>query len=208
LIGIDYEIADFFHRVAKFCSVEVVKGNHDGNLERMCEVKVHGAGGIIIREEGKKYGLCHGHAWPSPALMGCDYLILSHNHPLVELVDKNGYMHREPVFLAGKIDAKKAEKEYGKGKVNSKLNAVVMPAFNPVLFGIAVNRNENQMLGPFFKNKIFKLLSAIVYRLNGTCLGEIKSLLLKPEEDFDGKKGKGKGKADKLRFLRKKDSKG
>jgi hypothetical protein len=50
-----------------------------------------------------------------------------------------------------------------------------MPAFNP-LVGSAVNIDDNERLGPVLNNKLFKLNDAIVFRLDGTCLGRLESI--------------------------------
>ncbi len=60
-------------------------------------------------------------------------------------------------------------------KFNEKISLIMMPAFNPML-GSAVNIDEKERLGPILNNKLFKLNDAIVFRLDGTCLGKLEMI--------------------------------
>jgi hypothetical protein len=52
-----------------------------------------------------------------------------------------------------------------------------MPAFNELVGGLLFNRHKtSELLGPFFKNEVFKLEDAEIYLLNGINLGRIRNL--------------------------------
>lgn len=82
------DVPEFFERLLKLVPiVQVIVGNHDGNLEPLTPSKVEllPSSGITIWE---KYGLLHGHAWPTPKILTCDTLILGHLHPAITLRDE------------------------------------------------------------------------------------------------------------------------
>ena len=57
---------------------------------------------------------------------------------------------------------------------NSQIKLILMPAFNPLL-GNIINRS-NSGLGPLLNKNLFKLNDALVFRLDGTNLGQLKTL--------------------------------
>ncbi|MBI4399476.1 phosphoesterase, partial [Candidatus Micrarchaeota archaeon] len=156
-----HELPNFLKDLQKLVEVIIVKGNHDGNIERFSgEVKVYGAGGLKVSD----LGIVHGHAWPSEEVMKSKYLVMGHNHPQVEFRDKLGRRYAEKAWVIGSLK-------------EGKIKVIVMPAFNPLVGGISFNRVEcNQLLGPIFKNELFKLEDAKVRLLNGIELGKIKNL--------------------------------
>jgi len=201
LLNIDFEIADFFHSLLKIAPVEIAKGNHDGNIENIAGIKVHEAEGfVLVANDGTKYGMCHGHAWPSQEVMSADYLILAHNHPTVELVDKGGYAHREHVWAVGALNADAAALAERYPNANADVKIVLVPPFNPLIGGSRINLLDSEGIGPLVKNNLFKLNDAIAYRLDGTCLGRISDLR---GVDNGHKKTRART-ADNLRFMRKK----
>jgi len=102
---------------------------------------------------------------------GAKYLLIAHNHPCVQL---DGV--RMKCWLIGKLN-KKASKKFRNWR---SLKHIVMPAFSD-LVGCspvnALNRGEG-MLGPMFKNNIFKRDEVQVYLLDGTPLGCVRDLRL------------------------------
>jgi len=84
-----------------------------------------------------------------------------------------GKKHSEPVWIISKCDEKELEKKYK--KFNKKIELILMPAFNP-LVGFPINLSREEQLGPILNNKLFKLDRALVFRLDGTGLGELKKI--------------------------------
>lgn len=157
-------------RLSMICEVVVVRGNHDGGIERFAGTKVAPSEGMVY--EG--LGLVHGHSWPAPELMMCSHLVMGHQHPMVSITDAFGKRHTEPAWLIAEPDPDAIAKRYD--KFNKKINLILMPAFNP-LVGSAINIDENERLGPILNNKLFKLNHALVFRLDGTCLGKLENLI-------------------------------
>lgn len=147
------------------------KGNHDDFIEEIIpkEVKIYSSRGFKLG----KYGFFHGHAWPSKKLMQCDYLFFGHIHPTIEFVDRFGYRAIEQVWVRGKLEESLVKKRYKIKKVG-KLETIILPTFNHLLGGIALNRIvEEELIGPLLANKFFDIDKATTYLLDGTCLGKI-----------------------------------
>lgn len=170
-------LLDFLDEKTK---VILVKGNHDDFIEKLVPqaVKVYGSHGFRIG----KYGFFHGHAWPDKVLMQCDYLFMGHSHPGVEFKDSFGFRIVEPVWVKSKLSEKLVRKKYKMKPVEKigKLHAIIVPTFNPILGGVALNKKvggkNSEYRGPLLTNKIFDVDDATAYMLDGTELGKIKKL--------------------------------
>jgi len=187
IIGISEETMKFYGALSESVPVTIVKGNHDGGLERLESDKLKvKEEEVLFEQEGERkisFGLCHGHAWPSETLMGCDFLVIAHQHAQIEIHEKKkrksrlregayGYAHREPAWLVAEPDAKKLLAKYP--TANKGIRLVIVPSFNPLVGAGKAGSGEG--LGPILKNNIFKLKHAKTYRLDGTCLGKLSDL--------------------------------
>jgi metallophosphoesterase superfamily enzyme len=166
---LDSMTADVLARLSLLCEVTIVRGNHDGGIERCGSAKIVPAGGFVY--EG--LGLMHGHSWPAKELVECDYLVSGHQHPLVTMTGALGRQHSEAAWLIAPADVEKIAMRYEKFNKNIKL--VLMPAFNP-LVGSPLNFTSEEHLGPVLNNNLFKLNDALVFRLDGTRLGKLHSI--------------------------------
>ncbi len=171
------EIPKLVDNLVKKVKVILVKGNHDDFIEKIVpkSVKVCSSRGFCIG----KYGFFHGHAWPSKSLMQCDYLFMAHSHPGVEFRDSFGFRIVEPAWIKSKLNERLVKKKYkikSKEKIG-KLQTVIMPTFNPILGGIALNKKKrSEYIGPLLTNNVFDVSNASAYMLDGTELGKIKKL--------------------------------
>lgn len=156
-------------------TIELVAGNHDAELEYIVPKKVgiRQSSGMIIEAGGKKFGLFHGHAWPSREIItGCDYLVCAHLHPFVSIKDALGGVHREPCWFFSSLLPDEVKKNYGDGEHNPEMQeVVVMPPFNPMLGGVAIN--EIASFDSFFSCVDFD--EGEVFLLDGTSLGQLKN---------------------------------
>jgi putative SbcD/Mre11-related phosphoesterase len=170
----DVEIPKFLENLKQKIKVILVKGNHDDKIEGIIPlgVKIYGSRGF----KTGKYGFFHGHAWPSKKLMECDYLFMGHVHPAIEFRDSFGFRSVLSIWLKGKLDQELVRKKY-KIKKTGKLNSTILPTFNSILGGAALNRiAKERHTGPLFVNKIFDVENSKVYLLDGTYLGVLKDL--------------------------------
>lgn len=169
ITSLDRKTKELLTKLSDACDISIAKGNHDGGIEEFLNATVHPSEGFVF--EG--LGLAHGHSWPDAKLMECDYLVNGHQHPMVSFTDKMGKRHSEAVWIVADADIKKISERYE--KFNKKIKLILMPAFNP-LVGFPINLTKKERLGPVLNNKLFKLNDALLFRLNGTCLGKLTSI--------------------------------
>lgn len=196
------DVPEFFEKVVELVpQVEIIQGNHDGNLEPLTprQVKFFPATGLALWET---FGLFHGHAWPAPELMGCETLIMGHLHPAVVFVDALGYRMTRPVWVRSSCDPQKLAKGVLRAaNVKVKTNplatlketfrlearttrCVFVPPFNDFLGGRPVNTKTrrptgkliDEQLGPLLKGEVVDFESAEVHLLDGTYLGTVGQL--------------------------------
>ncbi len=169
IMMLDNKTADTLSKLSLLCEIIIVRGNHDGGIENCGCAKIIPSEGFVY----DKLGLAHGHSWPAKELMECEYIILGHQHPMFMKKDSMGKIHSEPVWVISEPDEKNILKHYK--KFNKKIKLILLPAFNP-LVGSTINKTENVQFGPLLNNKLFKLNSALLLRLNGTQLGRTNVL--------------------------------
>ena len=169
------EIPEFFERLLeRFDIVDVVRGNHDTNIEEFLpsRVRVGPASGIVIDD----VGLVHGHTWPSRKVMGSKVLVTAHNHPTVMFRDGIGRTITEPCWVRGKFTG-----ELDKYDCMPE-SFIIIPAFNRMLGGSPVNLKGQDLLGPIMNSDISDINSARIYSLDGIDLGTVESLEVNTEK--------------------------
>ncbi|MDD5339620.1 MAG: hypothetical protein PHV13_00040 [Candidatus ainarchaeum sp.] len=166
---LDAMTADVLARLSLLCEVTVVRGNHDGGIERCGSARIVPSAGFVYAG----LGLMHGQSWPAKELMGCDYLVSGHQHPLITMTDTLGRRHSEAAWVIAPANHEKIAEKYE--TASKKIKLVLMPAFNP-LVGSPINFTSEEHLGPVLNNNLFKLNDALVFRLDGTRLGKLHSI--------------------------------
>jgi len=164
------EIPRFLEHFSKI-KVSIIKGNHDGNIERLAPKNVE-----IYEPQGFKINdslLIHGQAWPEIEDLDAEYLIMGHVHPAVEFWTEN-FRSIEPCWIKCDVDNKKF---FEKFKVKTKFKqGIIMPAFNHLIGGMAFNSKDFEPLGPLLNNEVLKWKESEVYLLDGTFLGNLNKL--------------------------------
>ena len=192
------DIPEFFEDIQKQVSdIQVVLGNHDGNLEPLLpeNVKIVPASGTSFGD----VGLFHGHAWPAPELLECRSLISGHVHPTVAIRDPMGFRMTRQVLLKAPCNGTQLVKTLRKylGNKNSNLAGVpeetdeakvkvsqlfIMPSFNQFLGGRPINekrkgrKKDDAYIGPILRSGCVNIDEAEVYLLDGTFLGTVDQL--------------------------------
>ena len=167
------EVPRFFNDLLNcYPRIDLVKGNHDANIESMLpsRVQVHEQGGMVMGD----IGFVHGHAWPSPEVMSCRLLIMGHNHPAV--IFEDGLHHNQVERCWVRCHFKDGSNEWYP-KVPEE--AILIPAFNRTLGGGPVNLEKPRMLGPLLVNELLDLENGQVYLMDGLFLGTVSSLRVK-----------------------------
>ena len=165
------EIPVFLGELAGFAPVDIVPGNHDGDMEELIpgNVTVHDMRGFVL--DGTGY--FHGHTWPNEALLCASHVVMSHNHPAIRLVDVLGHGISEPVWIRTRFIEKAIMEHYGHLEWNDP-EVIIMPAFNELCGGIPFNESiHEELLGPVFANHAIELEKARAFLLDGTDLGTI-----------------------------------
>jgi len=191
------DIPSFFEELGKHVvKIEVVPGNHDGDLEPLTPraITILPVGGVLL-DDGEKTGLFHGHAWPDVSLLQAEHLVLSHNHPAIQFTDSLGYRSIKPVWMRIPVDQEKAAqaflkrlrirckppcKEVFREELGFPLNAkraLVLPTFNEAVGGLAVNvKRARALLGPMGRTGALEIERAEIYMTDGTYLGTLSDL--------------------------------
>jgi len=193
------DIPEFFEDIqTEVSDIQVVLGNHDGNLEPLLPENVK-----IIPPTGVSFGdvgLFHGHAWPAPELLECRSLISGHVHPTVAIRDPMGFRMTRQVLVKAPCNGEQLAKsllshlgikmdtglsgvleEQYKVKVNVS-QLFIMPSFNQFLGGRPINERKRgkkktgAFIGPILRSGSVNIDDAEVYLLDGTFLGTVDQL--------------------------------
>lgn len=168
------EVPDFLETIAAFAPVDIVPGNHDGDIEELItpNVNMHGMRGFVL--DGAGY--FHGHTWPDSELLSAKHVVMSHNHPTVRLTDSLGHAVSEEVWIRTHFIEKAIIEHYGEIKWTDP-EVIIMPAFNELCGGIPFNESiREDLLGPVFANHAIELEKARAFLLDGTDLGTIGNI--------------------------------
>ncbi|MCL1979002.1 MAG: metallophosphoesterase [Methanomassiliicoccaceae archaeon] len=166
------EIPVFFERLLeRFDRVDVVRGNHDTNIEEFLpgHVRIRPASGMRIED----IGFAHGHTWPSKEVMASETLVLAHDHPAVMFRDGVGRQVNEPCWVRGRFKDGGSERYDILPK-----NFIIVPAFNRMLGGSPVNITGEPLLGPIMGGDLLDLENATVHLLDGLDLGKLSGLMI------------------------------
>ena len=194
------DIPDFFEALGKAISdIQVIPGNHDGNLEPLLPeaVKILPFTGVALED----VGLFHGHAWPAPELLGCRSLVTGHLHPMIAFRDPMGFWITRQVWVKAECRATELARSLLKhlsvkidkdpaallqDRFNVKLRSskfFIMPSFNDFLGGQPINKRgvgktvkSRQFIGPVLRSGSVDIDNAEAYLLDGTLLGTVNQL--------------------------------
>ncbi len=169
------EVPCFLKELASFAPVDIVPGNHDGDIENLIpeNVTVHGMRGFVF--DGTGY--FHGHTWPDVTLLSASNLVMSHNHPAIRFTDTLGHGVSEPVWIRTHLVENAIREHYGELEKWTDPEVIIMPAFNELCGGIPFNESlHEELLGPVFANHAVELEKARAFLLDGTDLGMIGKL--------------------------------
>lgn len=190
------EIPLFFNTLLESVDyIDITRGNHDANIQKYIpkEVTLHTSKGIIFGNEFRVAAM-HGHAWPNPAILTADAVIMAHNHPTVMLNTPIGIRITEPAWIRGTMKPEKITKAFLE-QDNIRLGdeddpekvfheeyrfaadapeLIVMPMFNDLLGGLPVNSEPPEsLLGPLFRGGIVNMDEFDAYLLDGSYLGKV-----------------------------------
>lgn len=147
----EVEVPQFLHFDKE---IEIVKGNHDGGIESLVDVEVKKE--IVLNG----ITLTHGHraidAEELPPV-----LVVGHSHPAIEFQDELGSRMKEKCWV------------FGHTVKNTRV--IIMPAFNPLITGVALNR-DLKIPGVLFSQNLLDREGSDIFLLDGTYLGTLDKL--------------------------------
>ncbi|MDG6983251.1 MAG: hypothetical protein JRN28_01675 [Nitrososphaerota archaeon] len=151
--------------------VEVVPGNHDGNIKTVLppRVKLDPSQGTVLGEGRNKIGVAHGHAWPSEEAIATRNLVIGHSHFTYEMRDPLGSRSRESVWVTADYDVAELMEGAGhKSKLKGMGRLTVMPPFNRLVGGQPINRSRSFEFGPVLSSRSVSLEGADIFLTDGT----------------------------------------
>ncbi len=157
---------EFIH-LLEFEKILVVKGNHDSKLEEMAKPFAHfsvePATGTTFTYRNVEYGLFHGHANASEAVLKSDVLLVGHNHAGVQ-IGVGKFAKTFPAWVIAPFR-------------KSKQKLISFPSFNQLSGAVPFNvLKSSELHGPIFKNGEVDLDNAEVILLSGQRIGKLKHL--------------------------------
>jgi uncharacterized protein len=156
-----------------FQAVEVVPGNHDGLLQSLLpsRVKLHPVEGTVIGHR-KKVGIAHGHSWPSEEVIASKTIVMGHSHFRYEMRDRFGGRNKEAVWLFAAYDVSDLSKKAGHpSRKGGEGKLIVMPPFNNLVGGQAINAKGGFDFGPILSSGSVDVAEADIFLLDGTRVG-------------------------------------
>ncbi len=167
------EIPMFFDTLLEhFDSVDLVRGNHDTNIEEFLSgrVNIRPATGLRIMDTG----FVHGHTWPSEHVMSAETLVMGHDHPSIMFRDGIGRQSSEPCWVKGDFKESIQDNRF---KTIPK-HFIIVPAFNRMLGGSPVNISDEPLLGPILNSNMLDIDNSEIYLLDGIYLGKRLDLMI------------------------------
>jgi len=188
------EIPEQLLKLKDVCEVILIPGNHDGALKSYFETRSE----LLIED----IGVFHSHRWPSEEMIRrAGTIIAAHSHPAVTLQDELGHTSKRKVWVFGEIDEKGLERQYPGIEFEAGKRIVIMPAFNDLIVGKAVNE-KREFLGPLLKTDMFKIEKMEIFTLDGTSLALDFTVKKKHRGRENGKRKNHTGKVQRLRTQR------
>jgi hypothetical protein len=161
------DVSNLLECICNFGNVHIIPGNHDGFIHKITpsQVKIHPSSGTVLNN----IGFVHGHRWPDVDIIKCKHIITAHTHPTVMLIDRLEHRYFEPCWVRTKFIKDKIREKYPQSR-NQEI--LIMPAFNPLCGGTAINREG--IVGPL--GKVIDIKNANIYLLDGSYIGKVKNL--------------------------------
>ena len=169
-----------FDELMAYCeNIWIVRGNHDGTLERYLPAEIRMFSGIdaLIRTPYGPIGLCHGHTSFTSRLTSANILILGHSHPSIHLRDHfSKYILRTWIRASTPSfhlfsDKKPRFPSPDQSSHPTTKEIIVLPPFNQYLGGFPLN--VGGFVPGFVAERLIHPDTADLYLLDGSFLGSV-----------------------------------
>ncbi len=168
------EMPGFLNELTKLVKVDIVPGNHDGDLKKFVSSDIDFHDSVGFRLDNVYFN--HGHSWPNKDVLSSEYLIIGHLHPCIEFKDKLGFRFIEQAWIRLNLDKKRLLRHYKSVDIDRKvkdLKIIIIPAFNRFVGGRPFLPTEESN-APVIRLADAK--SAEAYLLDGTDIGKLTKL--------------------------------
>lgn len=161
------DVKDFLLTIEEYGKVHIIPGNHDGFIHKLASknITIHRSEGFVF----ENIGFIHGHRWPNVEIMNCDQIIFGHTHPTIMFSDKLNHRSFEQCWVKSKLLKDKIKIKYPDTRYP---DVLIMPAFNSLCGGIAVN--QEGITGPL--GKFIDIENAQIYLIDGSFIGKLKDI--------------------------------
>jgi metallophosphoesterase superfamily enzyme len=133
----------------------------------------YGANRIVVlgdvKRSDEKVGITHGHSWPSQEVISCGRMVIGHSHFRYEMRDRFGARSKEAAWLFARYDiAELLRKAALPAGVKGEGELIVMPPFNNLVGGQAINAKGGFDFGPVLSSGAVDAKDTDIFLLDGT----------------------------------------
>ncbi|QUC65121.1 metallophosphoesterase [Nitrosopumilus sp. K4] len=154
------EVPLFFEKISQKCSVVLIPGNHDANIQRLVPEGISMISSTGMVEENIL--LTHGHTMPSENFSHVDKIIMGHVHPV--FFDEESILNGQRVWVS-----LKTEKQNIFPNKTGEIEIIIVPSFNKYFYATH-KRKYKKSISPIIE-KIKNISSARIITLDGTIIG-------------------------------------
>ncbi len=168
-----------FNNLLAFCeNIWIVKGNHDGIIERYLppEIRLIPGTDVLFQTSNGSVGLCHGHASFSSRLASVNTLILGYSHPSIHIRDSFSN-YTLLTWIRAAVSSFNI-KQNNKNKINPYKGSqqlvkeiIILPPFNQFIRGFPLN--VGGFIPGFIAERLIHPDNADLYLLDGSYLGSV-----------------------------------
>lgn len=154
---VDEEAGVFIRDLSKDYELHIVKGNHDGGIEKYKSFcTIYGSEGGII----DNIGFFHGHGWPKKEIFEKEIILMGHIHP--KIIFGKEHKWAEKAWIIAEVDWEKIQKKYKQIKINEKTKIIIFPNFGGNVSPSEYEYNKQKVAREIFIKNTFQ-----IYLLNG-----------------------------------------
>ncbi len=156
-----------------FSRVIIVRGNHDGNIEKIVpsDTEIYESSGCVIENTA----FFHGHAWPSEDLVKKKIMVSAHVHPGIGILRWNGKVTVKKCFAVGEPDITEWHKKYDDVKIKK---IMLIPAWNDYCGTSLLNDQNRSKKGIILRNSLMDLDKTEIYLMDSTYIGNLSNVTI------------------------------
>lgn len=151
----------FFEKIKEKCSVILIPGNHDSNIQRLVPEGISLISSTGMVEENILF--THGHTMPSKNFAHVSKIIMGHVHPV--FFQEDSIVNGQRIWISLKTN-----KENIFPSESGELEITIVPSFNKYFYATS-KRKYKKSISPIIE-KVKQVSSARIVTLDGTIIGD------------------------------------